>query len=109
MQVERVRQHHVTLLLRRKRINSGDFLSSPLCVYSSTERREEKKKERRGEESEEATSTVVSRRCSRRVPAVAACTVDVAVLPPVQSLRRAAIRFPGLGKQVDTTFLVPYS
>ena len=41
------------------------------------------------------------------MPAVAACTVDVAVLPPVQSLRRAAIRFPGLGKQVDTTFWFP--
>ena len=65
------------------------------------------RKKRRREESEEATSTVVSRRCSRRVPAVAACTVDVAVLPPVQSLRRAAIRFPGLGKQVDTTFWFP--
>jgi len=43
-------------------------------------------------------------RCSRRVPAVAACTDDVAALLPVQSLLRVAIRFPGLGKQIDTTF-----
>jgi len=90
-------------------MNSGDFTAAR---DSSAERKEEKKKERkkrRREESEEATSTVVSHRCSRRVPAVAVCTVDVAVLPSVQSLRRVAIRFPGLGKQVDTTFLVPYS
>ena len=67
------------------------------------------RKKRRREESEEATSTVVSRRCSRRVPAVAACTVDVAVLPPVQSMRRVATRYWGLGKQIDTTFwfLIP--
>jgi len=85
--------------------------TSPLWVYSSAERKEEKKKEeKRREESEEASLTVVSRQSVvAAVAAVAACTVDVAVLPPVQSLRRAAIRFPALGKQVDTTFLVPYS
>jgi len=72
-----------------------------IFVGGKKRRKEEKKKrgKRRG--------NIDSRRCSRRVPAVAACTVDVAVLPPVQSLRRAAIRFPGLGKQVDTTFWFP--
>jgi len=78
-------------------------------VYSSAERKEEKKKRRKKKKRKKGRGNIVSRRCSRRVPAVAACTVDVAVLPPVQSLRRVSIRFPGLGKQVDTTFLVPYS
>ena len=72
-------------------------------------RKEEKRKKKRGKRRGiiDSRQSSVSRRCSRRVPAVAACTVDVAVLPPVQSLRRAAIRFPGLGKQVDTTFWFP--
>jgi len=80
-----------------------------VLIAGKKRRKEERRKERRREESEEATSTVVSGRCSRRVPAVAVCTVDVAALLPVQSLRCVAMRFPGLGKQVDTTFLVPYS
>ena len=80
-----------------------------VLVAGKKRRKEERREERRREESEEATSTVVSAcRCCHRVPAVAACTVDVAALPAVQSLHRVAIRFPGLGKQVDT-FLVPYS
>jgi len=79
-----------------------------VLVAGKKRRKEERREERRREESEEATSTVVSGRCSHRMPAVAACTVDVAALPAVQSLHRVAIRFPGLGKQVDT-FLVPYS
>jgi len=86
-------------------MNSGDFTAAR---DSSAERKEEKKKKRkkrRREESEEATSTVVSRRCSRRVPAVAVCTVDVAVLPSVQSLRRVAIRFPGLISNILTAIV----
>jgi len=104
-QVGRFKQHHVTYLLRRKRINSGDFTAVGVFVGGKKRRKEERKRE----ESEETTSTVVSRRCSRRVPVVAACTANVAVLPPAQSLRRVAIRFPGLGKQVDTTFLLLHS
>ena len=71
MQVERVLQHHVTLLLRRKRINSGDFLSSPLCVYSSTERREEKKKERR----RKRRRNIDSRQSSLQSPRASGCCV----------------------------------
>ena len=100
----------MTYLLLQKRINSGDFTAIGAFVGGKRRRKEERRKKREKRRGIiDSRQSSVSRLCSRRVPAVAACTVDVAVLPPVQSLRRAAIRFPGLEKQVDTTFLVPYS
>ena len=47
MQVGRVKQHHVTYLLLQKRINSGDFTAVGAFVGGKRRRKEEKKKEER--------------------------------------------------------------
>jgi len=89
-------------------------------VYSSAEREEKKKKEEKREEERKAkrqhrqSSVVAAVAAGQRLLRVQSTSqryrpADVAVLPPVQSLRRIAIRFLGLGKHVDTTFFVPYS
>ena len=52
MQVERVRQHHVTYLLLQKRINSGDFTAVGAFVGGKKKRRKEEKKKRRKKKEE---------------------------------------------------------